>query len=123
LTPEAERFLAKARECLADARLYQAQVPRIARREAYLSAYHAAEALIHNRTGKVAKRHRGFAQNLPVSPEVIRRSIARCPNSLRKLMNLNRLRTMAPDVKRLFPPTQRLRRSARLHGLSIALPG
>jgi uncharacterized protein (UPF0332 family) len=60
LTPEAERFLAKARECLADARLYQALVPRIAGREAYLSAYHAAEALLHNRTGKIAKTHRGL---------------------------------------------------------------
>jgi len=34
-------------------------VPRIAAREAYLSAYHAAEALILERTGKVAKTHRG----------------------------------------------------------------
>ena len=59
MTPEAERFLDKARECLADARLYQAQAPRIAGREAYLSAYHAAEALIRERTGKVAKTHRG----------------------------------------------------------------
>ncbi len=59
MTPEAGRFLDKARECLADARLYQAQAPRIAGREAYLSAFHAAEALIHDRTGKVAKTHRG----------------------------------------------------------------
>jgi uncharacterized protein (UPF0332 family) len=59
LTPEAERFLDKARECLADAQLYQARSPRIAGREAYLSAFHAAEALIRERTGKVAKTHRG----------------------------------------------------------------
>ncbi len=60
MTPEAERFLDKARECLADARLYQTMVPRIAGREAYLSAYHAAEALVHDRTGKVARTHRGL---------------------------------------------------------------
>jgi uncharacterized protein (UPF0332 family) len=59
LTPEAERFLAKARECLADARLFQTLVPRIGGREAYLAAYHAAEALLHDRTGKIAKTHRG----------------------------------------------------------------
>ncbi len=33
--------------------------PPIAAREAYLSACHAAEALIHDRTGKIAKTHRG----------------------------------------------------------------
>jgi uncharacterized protein (UPF0332 family) len=59
LTLEAERFLDKARECLADARMYQVLVPRIAGREAYLSVYHAAAALVHDRTGKVAKTHRG----------------------------------------------------------------
>lgn len=59
MTPEAERFLAKARLCLADAGLYQPFVPRIAGREAYLSAYHAAEALIYERTGKIARTHRG----------------------------------------------------------------
>lgn len=59
MSPEAERFLAKAQECLNDAQLYEVLVPRIAAREAYLSAYHAAEALILERTGKVAKTHRG----------------------------------------------------------------
>jgi len=60
LTPEAERFLDKARESLADARLDQTTVPRIAGREAYPSACHAAEALVHHRTGRVAKTHRGL---------------------------------------------------------------
>jgi uncharacterized protein (UPF0332 family) len=35
-------------------------VPRIAGREAYLAAFHAAEALLHDRTGKIAKTHRGL---------------------------------------------------------------
>ena len=59
MTPEAARFLAKARECLADSVLYQPLVPRIAGREAYLAAFHAAEALLFERTGKAAKTHRG----------------------------------------------------------------
>ncbi len=59
MTPEAERFLDKARQCLADAQTYQPFVPRIAAREAYLAAFHAAQALVHDRTGAVAKTHRG----------------------------------------------------------------
>ena len=59
MTPEAERFLAKAAECLKDAQRFDAVVPRIAAREAYLTAFHAAEALIHDRSGQVAKTHRG----------------------------------------------------------------
>ncbi len=60
MTPEAGRFLDKARQCLADAVLYRPLVPRIAGREAYLAAFHAAEALLYERTGKVAKTHRGL---------------------------------------------------------------
>jgi uncharacterized protein (UPF0332 family) len=60
MTPEAARFLDKARQCLADAVLYQPLVPRITGREAYLAAFHVAEALLHDRTGKVAKTHRGL---------------------------------------------------------------
>jgi uncharacterized protein (UPF0332 family) len=60
VTPEAARFLEKARECFTDAGLYQSIVPRIAGREAYLAAFHAAEALLYERTGKIAKTHRGL---------------------------------------------------------------
>jgi uncharacterized protein (UPF0332 family) len=60
VTPEAARFLDKARQCLADAVLYQPRVPRIAGREAYLAAFHAAEALLYERTGKIARTHRGL---------------------------------------------------------------
>lgn len=59
MTPEAERYFAKGRECLKDARLYLELVPRVGAREAYLAAYHAAEALVFERTGKIAKTHRG----------------------------------------------------------------
>ena len=60
MTPEAARFLDKARQCLEDAVLYQPLVARIAGREAYLAAYNAAEALVFERTGKAAKTHRGL---------------------------------------------------------------
>lgn len=60
MKPEATRFVDKARLCLADAVLYQPLVPRIAGREAYLAAFHAAEALLYERTGKIAKTHRGL---------------------------------------------------------------
>lgn len=60
MRPEAARALDKDRECLADATLYQPLVPRIAGREAYLAAFHAAEALLFERTGKIAKTHRGL---------------------------------------------------------------
>jgi uncharacterized protein (UPF0332 family) len=60
VTPEASRFLDKVRQCPADAVLYQPLVPRIAGREAYLAAFHAAQALIWERTGKIAKTHRGL---------------------------------------------------------------
>jgi uncharacterized protein (UPF0332 family) len=60
LTPEAARFLDKARSCLADAIRIQQLVPRLVGREAYLAAYHAAEALLYERTGKIAKTHRGL---------------------------------------------------------------
>jgi uncharacterized protein (UPF0332 family) len=60
VTPEAARFLDKARECLRDAVLYQPLVPRIAGREAYPAAFHAAEALLYERTGPLAKTHRGL---------------------------------------------------------------
>jgi uncharacterized protein (UPF0332 family) len=60
VTPEAARFTVKARQCLGDAVLYQPLVPRIAGREAYLAAFHAAEALLFERLGKVARTHRGL---------------------------------------------------------------
>ena len=60
MSPEAARFLDKARQCLADATVYQPLVPRIAGREAYLAAYHAAAALLYERTGTVARTHRGL---------------------------------------------------------------
>jgi uncharacterized protein (UPF0332 family) len=60
LNPDAVRFLAKARslmrqgELMLDADLFEA-----AARTAYMIAFHVAEAVICEATGRVAKTHRG----------------------------------------------------------------
>jgi uncharacterized protein (UPF0332 family) len=60
VTPEAARHLDKARECIARARIILAAgVAEDAARDAYLAAFHAAQALIAERTGKDAKTHEG----------------------------------------------------------------
>jgi uncharacterized protein (UPF0332 family) len=60
MTPEVERFLKKARHCLDNARLnLQVHATDDAGRNAYLGAFHAAQALIFERSGKVAKTHHG----------------------------------------------------------------
>lgn len=60
MTPEAARYLAKARLTLEHARLMlTVNLTEDAGRAAYLAGYQAAEALIFERTGKVTKTHRG----------------------------------------------------------------
>jgi uncharacterized protein (UPF0332 family) len=59
--PEVADYLAKARECLAGARTINAvPLPQVAAKEAYLAGYHAAQALIFDRIGKVVKSHSGL---------------------------------------------------------------
>ena len=60
MIPEATLSMEKARECLTDAISLVKMLPRVAGREAYLAAFHAAEALVSERTGKAAKTHRGL---------------------------------------------------------------
>jgi uncharacterized protein (UPF0332 family) len=62
--PETAAFLDKARDCLAKADGMLANWPDEAGRAAYLAGLHAAEALIVERTGKVAKTHRGVQREL-----------------------------------------------------------
>jgi uncharacterized protein (UPF0332 family) len=58
VTPAAGRCLAAARQSLADAEAILAlPIPRVAAREAYMAAYHAAEALVIERTGRTVKTH------------------------------------------------------------------
>ena len=56
MTPEAKEHFDKARQCLTRARtILAAGVGEDAGRNAYLAAFHAAQALIAERTGKDAK--------------------------------------------------------------------
>jgi uncharacterized protein (UPF0332 family) len=58
--PETRAYLDKARQALAHARAILAiDLGEDAGRAAYLAALHAAQALIFQRTGGVAKTHRG----------------------------------------------------------------
>jgi uncharacterized protein (UPF0332 family) len=60
LTPEAADYLAKAQGDLSDARkVMTIGLATIAARCAYYAAFHAAEAFIIERTGKIAKSHSG----------------------------------------------------------------
>ena len=60
MTPEATRYLEKARQCLSNARAtLNIGLSNDAGRNAYLAAFHAAQAFIFNSTGKVAKTHSG----------------------------------------------------------------
>ncbi len=60
MTPEAQDYLDKARGDLDDARkIMSIQLAKVAARSAYYAAFHAAEAFIIERTGKIAKTHSG----------------------------------------------------------------
>ena len=60
MTPEAQRSLDKANQCLVTAGAELAiNLSSEAGRNAYLAAFHAARAFIFERTGKVIKRHEG----------------------------------------------------------------
>ena len=56
MTPEAKRFLEKAHKLLAEAdTMLGVGLNEAAGRTAYLAGFHAAQALIFERTGKVLK--------------------------------------------------------------------
>ena len=60
MTPEARAHVDRAREDLDEARkIADIGLPGAAARSAYFAAFHAAEALIIERAGKVAKTHSG----------------------------------------------------------------
>jgi uncharacterized protein (UPF0332 family) len=60
VTPEAQLFLDKARLCLTHAEaILRIDLGDEAGRAAYLTAFHAAQAFIHERTGREAKTHQG----------------------------------------------------------------
>jgi uncharacterized protein (UPF0332 family) len=60
LKPETERYLDKARQSLNEARAVAGiELAEAAGRAAYLAMFHAAQALIFERSGKVPRTHRG----------------------------------------------------------------
>jgi uncharacterized protein (UPF0332 family) len=80
LKPETADCLTKARECLDGAKqIAQLPLPQVAAREAYLAAFHAAEAYIFEQTSRTVKTHRGLrttfsrlARNEPrIAPEYL----------------------------------------------------
>jgi hypothetical protein len=65
LTPETGYFLEKARRLLHDGEvMLEATLYDSAGRTAYLAGFHAAQALIVERTGRSAKTHRGVQAQL-----------------------------------------------------------
>lgn len=60
MTPETAVFLAQADRALdAAVRIAAVGIPRVAAREAYMAAFHAAQATIFERAGRVVKTHWG----------------------------------------------------------------
>jgi uncharacterized protein (UPF0332 family) len=58
--PEAANYLDRAWEDLSDARqIARIHLAKVADRSAYYAVFHAAEALIFERTGRAVKTHRG----------------------------------------------------------------
>ncbi len=60
MTPIAADLMAKAKTSLEFAdTILKAGIAMVAAREAYMAAFHAAQALLHDRDGKVPKTHSG----------------------------------------------------------------
>jgi uncharacterized protein (UPF0332 family) len=60
MKPEAAAYLEKAHESLDEAKkIYAIGLAAVAARSAYYAVFHAAEAFIIERTGKIAKSHGG----------------------------------------------------------------
>ena len=60
MTPEVGDYLCKARQALSESRaVMMIDLTEAAGRTAYLAMFHAAQALIFDRTGSIAKTHSG----------------------------------------------------------------
>ena len=63
MTPIARELLTRAERDLRNARaIASIAIPDVAAREAYLAVFHAAKALVFERTGKTPKTHSGVRQ-------------------------------------------------------------
>jgi uncharacterized protein (UPF0332 family) len=84
VSPEAQRYLEKARHCLDNARVnLSVHLGDDAGRNAYLTAFHAAQALIYECAGKSPKTHQGvhsqfdkLAKDEPAIDQQLRRFLA-----------------------------------------------
>lgn len=88
MTPEAAGYLEKARRCLEYARVnLSVELGNDAGRNAYLAAFHAAQALIFESTGRIAKSHQGVQAEFsrltrgdPAIPADLRRFLSQAYN-------------------------------------------
>lgn len=93
MTPEAAQELAAARRHLSDAKAIAGlDIACVAAREASLAAFHAAQAVLHDRTGNIVKTHRGlrteFARLARTEPNID-------PTFSRFLVNAYELKSVA----------------------------
>ena len=120
---ETERYLAKARQMLGEARTAAGvDLADAAGRASYLAAFHAAQALIFERSGKASKTHRGvhiqFARLTKNEPSVSPELREFCPSrTIRRPLPITRSgRTPPCRWRRQWP------QSAPRSGSSIASP-
>lgn len=88
MRPEASRFMEKAREDLDESRKIAAiGLAKVAARSAYYAAFHAAEAYIVEKTGRIAKSHSGvrneFARLAKDDERITRRVVTFLPAGYR----------------------------------------
>ncbi len=82
MTPESGLFLAKARRLLAEAQgMFDIHYNEAAGRTAYLAGFHAAQALISDKTGRAVKRMAGSGRNFTGSSEPTRVLMTHCATS------------------------------------------
>ncbi len=66
MRPQSNAFLIAADRALSDARVvFAANLPHQAARLAYYAQFHAAQSLIFERTGRIAKTHKGVGNAIP----------------------------------------------------------
>jgi uncharacterized protein (UPF0332 family) len=64
MTPETAQFIVKAHKLLQEAEaMLSIRLNDAAGRSAYLAGFHAAQALISERTGRTVKTHKGVTRN------------------------------------------------------------
>lgn len=108
MTPEASRFLEKAGKCSANAAAsLTIGLTNDAGRSAYLAAFHAAQALIFENTGKIAKTHKGvhteFARLAALAP-----ALGSLPAFLLRAYNLKAVADYETGPDSEIPPLRAL---------------